>query len=34
MRIKTSGNEKIQVIVMLAILADDSKLPTYMILNV
>jgi hypothetical protein len=32
-RIKTSGNEKMRVTVMLMVLADSMKLPPYVILN-
>jgi hypothetical protein len=31
--VKTSGHEKVRVTVMLAVLADGSKLPPYVILN-
>jgi hypothetical protein len=31
--IKTSGNEKMRVTVMLMVLADDTKLPPHVILN-
>jgi hypothetical protein len=33
MGMKTMGNYKLQVTVMFAVLADGSKLPTYMILS-
>jgi hypothetical protein len=33
MMMKTMGNYKLQVIVMFAVLADGSRLPTYMILS-
>ena len=33
MTIKTAGTEKVQVTIMLAVLANDSKLPSYMIVD-
>jgi len=33
MVMKTMGNYKLQITVMFAVLADGSKLPTYMILS-